>query len=113
MEAKAIGKYIRISPLKVRRVANLIRGRRAGDALDVLRVTPSPSARAVEKVVKSAVANAENNYEMSRDELVVTRILVDQGPSQKRAHPRARGRRDMIIKRSAHITVVVGDRGEA
>lgn len=113
MEARAVGRYIRISPRKVRRVADLVRGLPADEALSVLRFTPSRSARAVEKVVKSAVANAQNNYEMNRDGLVVSTIMVDQGPSTKRAQPRARGRRDIVRKRSAHITVVVAERGEA
>lgn len=111
MEARAIAKYIRLSPLKVRRVAQMIRGQGVRDAQTMLRFTPTRAARVVEKVLKSAVANAENNYDLDRDDLVVARAFVDKGPSTKRVQPRARGRADVITKRSSHITVVVGERG--
>ncbi|MBI4279700.1 MAG: 50S ribosomal protein L22 [Armatimonadetes bacterium] len=113
MEAQATGKYIRISPHKVRRVVDLIRGRDIQEALAVLKFTPSPAARAVEKVVKSAAANAEHNYEMTRDDLVVSRATVDRGPSVRRVQSRARGRADVIRRHSSHITVVVGEKSGA
>ncbi|HWJ04105.1 MAG TPA: 50S ribosomal protein L22 [Verrucomicrobiae bacterium] len=111
-EAKAVAKYIRISPRKVRQVVDLIRGKGVGEAFAILKFTPNHSAEAVEKALKSAVANAEHNYEMTPDNLIVKEIYVDQGPSMKRYNPRAMGRADAIMKRSSHITVVVGEKKE-
>jgi large subunit ribosomal protein L22 len=78
----------------------------------MLKFTPSRAARVLEKVLNSAVANAENNLELDRDELVVARAYVDKGPSMKRMTPRARGRADILTKRSSHVTVIVADRGK-
>jgi len=100
-----------MSPLKVRRVAQMIRGQRVSEAQAMLKFTPSRAARVLEKVLNSAVANAENNLELDRDELVVARAYVDKGPSMKRMQPRARGRADILTKRSSHVTVIVADRG--
>ncbi len=113
MEARAVAKYIRLSPSKVQRVAQMIRGRGVREAEALLRFTPNRAARVVEKVLKSAVANAENNYDLPRAELVVARAFVDKGPSTRRVQARARGRADVITKRSAHITVIVADRGRS
>jgi len=110
MEARSVAKYVRLSPLKVRRVIRLIRGRPVAEAQALLRFTPSRAARVVEKVLKSAVANAENNLELERDSLIVARAFVDEGPSTKRVQPRARGRADIVARRSSHVTVVVGER---
>ncbi|HLE78101.1 MAG TPA: 50S ribosomal protein L22 [bacterium] len=110
MEARAVAKYVRISPLKVRQVTAMIAGRPVTEAQAVLRFAPSRSAQAVAKVLNSAVANAENNYELNRDDLIVSRAVVDKGPSTKRLQTRARGRADVIIKRSSHITVVVAEK---
>jgi large subunit ribosomal protein L22 len=110
MEARAVAKYVKMSPLKVRRVAQMIRGQRVSEAQAMLKFTPSRAARVLEKVLKSAVANAENNLELDRDELVVARAYVDKGPSMKRMQPRARGRADILTKRSSHVTVIVADR---
>jgi len=111
MEARAVAKYVKMSPLKVRRVAQMIRGQRVSEAQAMLKFTPTRAARVLEKVLNSAVANAENNLELDRDELVVARAYVDKGPSMKRMQPRARGRADILTKRSSHVTVIVADRG--
>lgn len=111
MEARAVAKYVRVSPLKVQRVVRMIRGRNIREAQALLRYAPNRAAQVVAKVLNSAVANAENNYELDRDDLVVARAFVGKGPSTKRVQPRARGRADVITKRSSHITVVVGERG--
>jgi large subunit ribosomal protein L22 len=107
MDARAVGRYVRISPRKVRPVVALIRGRPVDEALAVLRFSPHRAARAVAKVVKSAAANAENNLELARETLRVAQAYVDSGPSIRRMQARARGRADVIKKRSSHITVVV------
>jgi large subunit ribosomal protein L22 len=107
MEVKATAKYIRTSPRKLRLIVNLVRGKKADEALAVLKFLPSPSARTVAKVVKSAVANAENNYEMTPADLKIVQIFVDGGRSMKRHRAGPRGRVKPFIKRSSHITVVV------
>jgi len=112
VEAKAISKFVRISPRKVRLVVDLVRGKKVNEALAILKYTPKGASEAVTKVVKSAAANAENNLQMNRDELFVTACYVDQGPTLKRMSPRAMGRADVIRKRSSHITIVVGDKKE-
>jgi large subunit ribosomal protein L22 len=112
MQAKAIARYVRISPRKVRQVVDLIRGKQVNDALAILQFTPKGATEPVTKVLKSAVANAEHNLEMDADELFVTEIFVDQGPTLKRIKPRAMGRADQIRKRTSHITVVVGEKKE-
>lgn len=110
MEAKAIAKYIRISPQKARAVANLIRGKKVKEAFAILRFTPRSASSLIAKVLKSAVANAEHNYEMSVDDLIVAKIFIDQGPTLKRFKPRAMGRADLMRRRTSHITVVVGQK---
>jgi large subunit ribosomal protein L22 len=112
METKAVAKYVRISPRKVRQVIDLIRGKKVEEAAAILKFTPNISTEPVGKVLKSAVANAEHNLEMSPDDLYVTKVFVDQGPTLKRIMPRAQGRADRIRKRTSHITVVVGDKKE-
>jgi large subunit ribosomal protein L22 len=108
MEAKAILRGTRISPQKVRLVADQVRGLPVGRARDVLAFSTKKAAQIVNKVLLSAVANAENNLGADVDELKVARIFVDEGPTLKRFHPRAKGRGVQILKRSSHITVVVG-----
>lgn len=110
MEARSVAKYVRLSPLKVRRVVRLIQGRSVREAQATLRFTSNRAARVVEQVLKSALANAENNYDLDRDGLIVARAFVDKGPSAKRVQPRARGRADVITKPSCHVTVVVAER---
>jgi large subunit ribosomal protein L22 len=109
MEARAEAKYLPLAPLKVQRLVRMIRGRPVGDAEALLRFTPSRAARAVAKVLKSAVANAQNNLELDRATLVVARAYVDAGPSTKRVHARARGRADLVTRRTSHVTVVVAE----
>jgi large subunit ribosomal protein L22 len=112
MEVKATAKYVRISPRKVRLVVDAVRGRPVDEALATLQFLPNAAAKAVAKVVESAAANAENNYQMSPEELYVARIYADEGPTLKRFKPRSRGRTSPILKRSSHITVVVGQKEE-
>lgn len=110
MEAKAVAKYIRITPRKIRIVMNLIRGKNVAEAFAILKFTPKVGAEVIEKVLKSAVANAENNFDMNVDNLYVAAAYADQGPTLKRIHPRSRGQAFKILKRSSHVTVVVKER---
>lgn len=110
MEAKAIAKYVRISPRKVQIVADLVRGKNVSEALTILKFTPKAGARELEKVLMSAVANAENNFDMNKEELFVSEVYANQGPTLKRFSPRAQGRAFMIRKRTSHIGVVVKER---
>ncbi len=110
MEAKAVARYIRIAPRKVRLVVDLIRGKQVGEALAILKHTPKAASPVVEKLLKSAIANAEHNYEMDPNNLVVGKIFVDQGPTLKRFRPRAMGRASRIHKRTSHITVVLNEK---
>lgn len=109
MEAKAITKYVRISPTKVRPVMDLVRGKDVVRALAILRYMPHKAAKEIARTIQSAAANAENNFDMARDGLVVKTIFADEGPAFKRFMPRARGRADRIRKRTTHITVIVDD----
>ncbi len=109
MQAKAVTKYIRISPYKVRQVVNLVRGKPVERALSELKYMPQKAAREVARTVKSAAANAENNFDMDPADLVIKTIYADPGPRLKRYMPRARGRVDVIRKPTTHITVVVDD----
>ena len=110
MEARAQAKYVRITPRKARQVVDLIRGRDAVEALTLLKHTPKTAAAVVEKVVKSAIANAEHNLELNRKDLYVSQAYVDQGPMMKRWRARMRGMPAPIRKRSSHITVVVKEK---
>lgn len=107
MEVRASARYIRTSPGKLRPIVDVVRGKKVDEALAILRFLPSPSARTVAKVVKSAAANAENNFEMMPSELRIVSIVVDEGPTLKRYRAGPRGRVKPILKRSSHITVVV------
>ena len=110
MEAKAIARHVRIAPRKVPLVVDLIRGKKVGEALAILRLTPRSASPVVEKVLKSAVANAENNLSLDVDELVISKVFVDEGATLKRFRPRAMGRASRINKRTSHITVVVSEK---
>jgi large subunit ribosomal protein L22 len=112
MQAKAVAKQIRISPRKARLVVDLIRGKEVGEAFAILRNTPKAASPIVEKVLKSAIANAEHNYEMEPNHLRVQQIYVDEGATLKRFRPRAQGRAGRINKRTSHITVIVSDSKE-
>jgi len=107
MKVKAVANDVGISPQKVRLVVNMVRGKRVDEALTILRFMPTPTAKAVAKVVKSAVANAENNFQMSPAELRITDIFADKGHTLKRYRPQSRGRISPILKRSSNITVFV------
>ena len=109
MEAKAIEKFIRISPRKLRYVADVIRNKSVEEAVDILTFTPKKAASILKKAVESAAANAAENHKMEEDGLFVSRILVNEGPILKRFRPRARGRATRIRKRTSHLTVVVSD----
>ena len=107
MEAKAVGKYIRISPQKARLVADVVRGMGVDQAITTLRFMPKKGAGIIQKVIESAVANATQDDKADVDNLYVKTIVIDGGPSLKRIRPRAQGRATGIIKRSSHITVVL------
>lgn len=109
MEVKAVTRLVRISPLKVRLVMDVVRGMPVGKALSTLEYMPQKAAREVARTIKSAAANAEHNFDMDRDALVVKRIFADQGPVLKRFMPRARGMANSIRKPTTHITVIVDD----
>ena len=105
--ALAQARYVRMTPMKCRRVIDLIRGLPVGDALDLLRFDVHAASEPIGKVLASAIANAENNKHLDRRDLVVTQAYVDEGPTLKRFRPRAQGRAYRIRKRTSHITVVV------
>ncbi len=112
MEVRAVVKNTGVSPRKVRLLVDMIRGKKVDKALTILRFAPTPTARVVAKVVKSAAANAENNFQMSPSELKIVSIYVDEARTMKRSRPRSRGRASPILKRSSHITVIVAERGK-
>jgi large subunit ribosomal protein L22 len=110
MEATATLRYLKVSPQKVRLVADLIRGKRVDEALSILRFTKKSSAKDLEKLLRSAVANAETKEGgVDTDELVVSKIFVNEGPREKRIQPAPMGRAFRIQKRKAHVTVHVSD----
>ena len=110
MESKAVAKYVRIAPRKVRVVMDLIRGKNVAEAFAILKFTPKAGAEVVEKVLRSAVANAENNFDMDVDKLYVKTAFADPGPTLKRIHPRSRGQAFKILKRTSHVTIVVDEK---
>ena len=112
MEAKAQARFIRVTPMKARRVVDLIRGQKAADAVATLRFAPQAASEPVRKVVESAIANARVKADRAGEafdagSLVVSEAFVDEGPTLKRFRPRAQGRASRILKRTSHITVVV------
>jgi len=113
MEARAVARYVRVAPRKARLVVDLIRGKKVDDARAILKFSPRAAAEIVEKVLNSAVANAERNLHLKAEELVVGSTFVDEGPTLKRIRPRAMGRAFRINKRTSHITVIVKQREEA
>ena len=108
-EAKAVARNLRVSPQKLNLVAGLIRGKKVDQALNILQFTQKKAAVIIKKVLESAIANAEHNDGADIDELKVKTIMVDEGPSLKRFMARAKGRGTRILKRTSHITVVVGE----
>ena len=109
-EIRAVAKYVRISPRKVRIVMDLIRGKDVADALAILKFTPKRGAVLITKVLNLAIANAENNFDLDAENLYVSKCFVDQGPTMKRVHPRSRGQAFGILKRTSHITVIVSEK---
>ncbi|CAH0120730.1 MULTISPECIES: 50S ribosomal protein L22 [unclassified Paenibacillus] len=110
MQAKASANYVRIAPRKAQLVVDLIRGKQVGDAIAILRHTPKSASPVVEKLLNSAIANAEHNYNLDVNKLVITEAYVNQGPTLKRFRPRAMGRASRINKRTSHITLVVSEK---
>ena len=103
--SKATVRYARLTPMKARRVVNLIRGRSAADAASILKFAPQAASEPVAKLLASAVANAENNQGLDPESLIVDRVVVNEGPTLKRFQPRAQGRAFRIRKRTSHITI--------
>ena len=109
METRAVAKYVRISPHKVRLLTNILVGKKVADALGILKFTPKRAAKVVEKTIKSAVANAEQHPDVDVDNLYVKQIYADPGPLLKRVRPRAFGRACRIKKRTSHIVVILDE----
>jgi len=109
MQVKAVVKDTGVSARKLRPIINIVRGRAAGEAMDLLKFTPTPHARLVADLIKSAMANAENNYQMEPADLKIISIFADDAPMMKRFKAKSRGRAGAILKRSSHITVVVSE----
>lgn len=109
MEVKAISKDTGISPRKMRLLVDMVKGMKVEEALNVLRFAPTPNARILAKTIKSAAANAENNFQLTPADLKIVRVTADEARMLKRFRARARGRANQILKRSSHITVVVSE----
>jgi large subunit ribosomal protein L22 len=109
MEVRAVAKYTGLPASKVRLLVDMVRGKKVDEALTLLQYTPTPKAKVVAKLVKSAAANAENNFQMDPADLRIVSIFADDAPALRRYRPRSRGRASSIHKRSSHITVVVAD----
>ncbi len=110
LEARATLKYARISARKVKIVADLIRGKDVDEALAIVKFTPKISSEIIEKLLKSAIANAENNHNMNSQNLYVAEIYANQAPTLKRIRPAAKGSAERIRKRTSHITIVLKER---
>ena len=113
MEVKASAKYIRISPRKVHKLVGAVKGKPVETALNALKFMPQKAAAILEKVIRSAVANADQNSDVDVDLLVVRNVVADQGPTLKRWRARARGRATRILKRTSHITVILDEESSA
>jgi len=109
MQSKATLRYLRIAPRKVRLVAEMIRGRKVGEAQAILRATTKNGAVHLQKTLRSAIASAKNNFEMQEDNLYIAKVAVDEGPKLKRFRPRARGRAYPIQKKTSHITLILDE----
>jgi large subunit ribosomal protein L22 len=110
METRAVARFVRISPRKIRLLMDQVRGKQVGEALNMLSFAPQRGARILVKLINSAVANAEQNTNVDVDSLYVLRIYADQGPTHKRWRPRALGRATRIRKRTSHLTVVLDEK---
>jgi large subunit ribosomal protein L22 len=113
MEVRAVAKYVRISPRKVRKMVDSVKGQPVEKALDTLKYMPLKAAKIVEKTMRSAVANADQHPDIDVDNLVVRNVTADQGPTLKRFKARARGRGTRILKRTSHITVILAEESMA
>jgi large subunit ribosomal protein L22 len=111
MEARAVARFVRMSPRKGRLVIDAIRGKDVNEALKIVRLSSKRVAQPIRKTLESAIANAENNFDVDVDQLVVVRATVDMGRALRRMQPRAYGRADIIRHATSHITIVVGDKG--
>jgi large subunit ribosomal protein L22 len=109
MEARAVARYMRISPQKARLIMDEVRGKKVEEAVRLLSFSPKKGARVLKKLINSAVANAEANKEIDVDTLYIKRIYADQGPIMKRFRPRAMGRASRIRKRTSHLTVILDE----
>ncbi|MBE9570471.1 MAG: 50S ribosomal protein L22 [Proteobacteria bacterium] len=110
METRAVAKFVRISPRKIRLVMDQVRGKQVGEALNMLSFAPQRGARILKKLVNSAIANAEQNTGVDVDSLYIMRVYADEGPTLKRWRPRAQGRATSIRKRTSHLTVVLNEK---
>jgi large subunit ribosomal protein L22 len=110
METRAVAKFVRISPRKIRLVMDQVRGKQVGEALNMLSFAPQRGARILKKLVNSAIANAEQNTGVDVDSLYIMRAYADEGPTLKRWRPRAQGRATSIRKRTSHLTVVLNEK---
>ncbi len=110
MEARAVAKYVRLSTRKARLVIDVIRGKNVNDALRIVQLSSKKAARPIRKALESAIANAENNFDVNVDDLYVVKATADMGRALRRLRPRAYGRADIIRRPTSHITIVVGDR---
>jgi large subunit ribosomal protein L22 len=113
MEVRAVSKYVRISPRKVHKVIGAVKGKPVENGIQILKFMPQKAASILEKIVRSAVANADHNADIDIDSLVIRNITADQGPSLKRWKARARGRGTRILKRTSHITVILTEETSA
>ena len=113
MQTQAVLKFVRLSPQKARLVADLVRGKKVDEALNILKFSNKKAAKVLKKVLDSAIANAENNAGADVDELKVKEIFIDEGPVMKRIMPRAKGSADRIKKRTSHVTIRVSDEQKA
>ncbi|RQD70180.1 MAG: 50S ribosomal protein L22 [Tindallia sp. MSAO_Bac2] len=110
MEARAIARHIRIAPRKAKLVADLVRGKKVDEALAILKFTPRGASPIIEKLLRSAIANAENNHSLDKEDLYIAEIYANQGPTMKRFRPRAQGRATQILKRTSHIGIVLREK---
>lgn len=110
MEAKAVAKYVRMSPIKLKPICDLVRGKDLSEALSILKFTPGKGAEIVEKVVQSAAANAEENHKMNPDNLFVAEVYANQGPTMKRWRAGSQGRASIILKRSSNVGVTLREK---
>ena len=110
MEAKATAKYVRVSPRKAGQICDLVRGKNVDEALAIVKYTPKAASEIIEKLLKSAIANAENNHSMAHEKLYIDEIYANQGPTLKRIRPAAKGSAVRIRKRTSHITIVLKER---